>query len=106
MCSYDEMVLKGMYPLNEYTKLPLLRGWTLHLPALRGIGLATVLVMLSLTSCTMASAALALIRCSACPSRSPPDWRTVTSVIVGSVGEGRGELALCWVFAATAAALV
>jgi hypothetical protein len=94
---------KGIWPLKEYTKLPLLHGCTLHLPALSGIGLATALAMLSLTSLTIASAARALMCCSTTLSVCPPERRTVTSVIVGSMVCPFDGAVPCRVFAAAAA---
>src|SRR5260370_27571522 len=75
----------------------------LHLPALRGIGLATTLDMLSCTLRTMVSAALALIHSSVCALKWPLWWRTVTSVIEGEGGGHRKMLALCWGLAAVGA---
>src|ERR1700679_3130426 len=57
----------------------------LQRPALRGIGLATAFVILSLTSRMIASAARARIHCSTCESVCPPVRRTVNSVMPGSL---------------------
>ena len=104
MFSYESISSKRMQPSKEKTKLPLLRGWTLHRLVLSAIGLPTLLAMPSLTSRTMASAARYRTYCSVWGSAYPPARKTVTSVIAGSgrpcLRGGGG----CWVLAALAAA--
>ena len=78
------------------TKLPLLCAWMLHHPTQSGIRFTTVLLMLRLTSLTMASGGLAWICCFIWGFRWPPCLMTMTSVMSGRgwlAGLGYGLLA-------------
>ena len=104
MCSYKVMTSKGTYPSKENMKLPFLLGWMLQWPAQRGIGFTSSLVILSLTSQAMASAAHERMYSSLSGSMCPPVRRTVTSIIVGR-GLVFVPLAFgCWMWAVEVAA--